>query len=195
MVKQEITKERWEQAQIGEKKCHDVIDLKQYYAYYEFMYNEYFKYLSLDKDLNNKSILEIGPAKISGLLFCSNYKKSYIVEPTKYDDVDHLYEDKDIIFIRDTYEDCESPVVDEIWLLNVLQHVVNPDLFIEKCKKHAKKIVFFEPIDTAINNEHPFSFSEEDYRKYFGDSVTLYNGGRSEFHTAKCVYGIFETDL
>ena len=193
MLKQEISQERWEQAQIGEKQFHDVEPLESSYLNYQKSYDYYFKYLGIDKNLLGKSIMEIGPAKFAGLLYCNNYSKSYIIEPTLYDGLDYYYEGKNIEFIRDLYEDCESPAVDEVWIMNLMQHVKNPDALIEKAKKFSKVIRFFEPINLPTNIEHPFSFSEDDYRHYFGDSVTVYNSiGEAGFHEATCVYGVYK---
>jgi len=91
------------------------------------------------------------------------------------------------------YEECESPKVDEIWLLNLMQHVKDPDLLIEKAKKNSRVIRFFEPINLPTDNQHPFSFSENDYKEYFGDCVKIYNSiGEKNFHTATCAYGVYE---
>lgn len=192
MIKQSIDKNRWELAQKEEKLHHiheSVIDsFNKWLKIYDF----YFRYLDIDVDLKGKTILEIGSARISALLYCKNYGPSYIVEPTRYEDTEHMYEGKDIKFIREIYEECESPVVDEIWLFNVLQHIVDPDVFIEKCKKSGKLIRFFEPINTQIEVHHPHSFTFEDYVKYFGDSVKKYNGSTEAFHTADCVFGKYE---
>ena len=195
MLKIPITQERWNMAQIGEKKFHEVEPLNVSYEHYKNTFNKYFKYLEINKDLNNKSIIEIGPARFAGLLYCENYNTSYIVEPTTYDGVEKYYLDKNLKIINELYEDCNSPFVDEIWFLNLMQHVKDPDKLIEKAKKYSKIIRFFEPIDLGTDNEHPFSFSESDYRHYFGDAVKVYNSiGEENFHTAKCVYGIYKTD-
>jgi len=195
MVKNSINKERWDSAQQEEKlhHTHDSTDIAL--DRWKDIYDFYFRYLDIELDLKNKTILEIGPARIAALLYCNNYGPSYIVEPTIYEDSEELYGDKKITFIREIYEDCESPKVDEIWLFNVLQHIIDPDLFVEKCKKNAKIIRFFEPINTPIEVHHPHSFSFDDYKKYFGDSVKLYNGSTEKFHTADCVYGTYIVNL
>ena len=192
MVKKSIGKDRWVIAQEEEKLHHIHESIEDSLNKWKEIYDFYFRYLKINLDLNNKTILEIGPARVSALLYCNNYGPSFIVEPTKYDDTEHLYINKDITFIRDLYEDCESPIVDEIWLFNVLQHIQDPDLFIDKCKKSAKTIKFFEPINTPIETHHPHSFTFDDYVKYFGNSVKLYKGSTEKFHTADCVYGIYE---
>ena len=151
MVKEPINKDRWVIAQEEEKLHHIHESTEDSLNKWKDIYDFYFRYLEINLDLNNKTILEIGPARVSALLYCNNYGPSFIVEPTKYDDTEHLYINKDITFIRDLYEDCESPIVDEIWLFNVLQHIQNPDLFIDKCKKSAKIIKFFDSLKYSIN--------------------------------------------
>jgi hypothetical protein len=192
MIKKAINKERWDIAQKEEKLHHTHENLEEAIIKWKDIYDFYFRYLNIDFDLKNKTILEIGPARISALLYCDNYQHSFIVEPTEYEDTTKLYSEKPISFIREIYENCESPKVDEIWLFNVLQHVVDPDEFIEKCKKNTKVIKFFEPINTPIETHHPHSFTFDDYTKYFGVSTKLYNGSTEKYHTADCVYGVYE---
>jgi len=192
MIKKSIDKQRWAIAQEEEKLHHIHESLNDSINKWRDIYDFYFRYLNINLDLDGKTILEIGPARIPALLYCNNYGPSFIVEPTKYEDAEHLYENKPITFIRELYEECDSPVVDEIWLFNVLQHIQNPDYFIEKCKKNAKVIKFFEPINTPIEVHHPHSFTLEDYELYFGDSVKLYKGSSEKYHTADCVYGIYK---
>lgn len=192
MIKKSIDKKRWELAQKEEKLHHINEDIKEALKKWESIYDFYFRYLDVNLDLAGKTVLEIGPARISALLYCNNYGPSFIVEPTRYEDSEHLYDEKQISFIREIYEDCDSPKVDEIWLFNVLQHIVDPDLFIEKCKKNSKVIKFFEPINTPIEVHHPHSFSFDDYVKYFDKSVKLYVGSTETFHTADCVYGVYK---
>jgi hypothetical protein len=191
-MKTPIDKQRWILAQNEEKLHHTHESDDEAYKKWNDIYSFYFRYLNIDTDLNNKSIIEIGPARIAALLYCNNFSNSYIVEPTTYENSEILYQDKQINFIRETYEDCDSPKVDEIWLFNVLQHIIDPDKFIEKAKKNCNIIKFFEPINTPIEVHHPHSFTENDYKNYFGDSVKLYKGGTEIYHTADCVYGIYK---
>ena len=193
MLKQGISQKRWEEAQSNEISHHISESIESSYEHYRKVYEKYFKYLDINKDLNDKSIMEIGPARFAALIYCNNYDKSYIVEPLKFDGISPYYKDKNIKFIHELYEDCDSPNVDEIWFLNVLQHVRNPDDLIAKAKKHSNVIRFFEPINTKINIEHPFSFSYNDYKYYFGDSVKIYDPLEEQnFHNASCVYGVYK---
>lgn len=192
-MKQSITQQRWEQAQVGEKKFHEQEAMEKSYEHYKNTFHYYFKYLGINSsDLEGKKIIEIGPARCAGLLYCENFGESYIIEPTVYDGVQKYYDDKGIGIIRELFEDCDPPQVDEIWMFNLMQHVKDPDALIEKAKKYSKVIRFFEPIDLGTNLEHPFTFSEADYRNYFGDCVTQYKSiGEPGFHGANCVYGTY----
>jgi hypothetical protein len=191
-MKTEITHERWVQANEGEKKFHDKHTVEFSLKHYENSFNWYFKYLDIQKDLNGKSVLEIGPAKCAGLLYCKNFSSAYVVEPTPYADTETLYREKNIKVIRELYEDSTPPFVDEVWILNLLQHVKAPDKIVAKAKESSKCIKFFEPLDMGTDNEHPHSFSLEDMKEYFGDSVQIYTpSGIPGFHGARCAYGTY----
>jgi len=78
-MKNRISQERWVQAQKGEVTFHVHETLEKSYEHYGNAYSTYFKYLDINRNLNNKSVLEIGPARFAALLYCENYKTSYIV--------------------------------------------------------------------------------------------------------------------
>ena len=85
--------------------------------------------------------------------------------------------------------------VDEVWIFNLLQHVIDPDKLIENCKKWAKKIRFFEPVDQEISICHPHSPSKADFKRWFGDYETYKeNNTAVNFHTAECIYGVWTND-
>ncbi len=189
-MKQAINLERWEDAQIGEKHYHIQEPVEMSYLHYQNTYKHYFDYLGIESDLKGKKIIEIGPGRISGLLFCENYGESYVIEPTEYEGIEYLYTGKNIKIIKERAEDMDLPQVDEVWIFNLMQHVQDPDLLIEKCKKCSKIIRFFEPIDLPTNREHPFTYSKDDFFEYFGECVTDYTpSGIPGFHGAVCVYG------
>ncbi len=194
-MKEPITKERWEEAQVGEKIYHIAEPVEMSYNHFREAYKHYFKWLDINPDLSGKSVIEIGPGRIAALLFCDNHKLSYVLEPTEYDGIAHLYDKENLLVIKKTAEEWDFPNVDEIWLFNLLQHVQDPDLLIKKCKESAKVIRFFEPVDLPTNLEHPFTFSMDDFKGYFGDCVKEYaaNQGIKGFHGAKCAYGVYKT--
>jgi hypothetical protein len=191
-----ITKERWVQAQENEKTHHNH-SFRESAMHYENAYKHYFSYVGGSFDLQNRSILEIGPAKVPGLYFCKNYSRSYIIEPLKFEETEENFKDKpDITFIRDPAETCDFPNVDEIWLFNVLQHVIDPNLIIERCKKHSKIIRYFEPIDTSCDIAHPHTFNIEFFENHFGKNCTtryIAPPDVSGFHQHTCAYGVYHT--
>ena len=187
--------ERWNIAQNIEKICHEGV-LSELIKHYTSVYKIYFKLVDLPEDLNlnGKSIMEIGPAKISAISICQNYKQSYVIEPIIYDTGDYYTDKSNINFIREPAETCFFPNVDEVWLFNILQHVINPVKIINNCKKYSKIIRFFEPIDWEINDAHPHKFDINFYKTHFGlNNTHLYVGNSiSNFHSSNCAYGVYK---
>jgi len=189
-----ITDKRWDEAQKAERECHDKFlksaGFDHVKDHYKATYQKYFKYLDIDPIcLDGLTIIEIGCADFPALEYC-NVDKGILVEPLPSDILiqmvdyyEHLY------LIQSKCEDIELPQADEIWLLNVMQHVQDPDKFIENCKKAAKVIRFFEPIEWPIEIYHPHTFTHAYYLKHFPEAVR-YEGTDREFHTARCSYGV-----
>lgn len=192
-----ITNKRWEEAQEAERACHDrlieKIGEQAAHKQYEKTYQYYFNYLGIDKDQQGKTIVEIGCADYPALEWCHNVK-GILIEPLPSHRLNEYVKANGYELIKDKVENIEIPDCDEIWLLNVLQHVQDPDVFIEKCKKHT--IRFFEPIDCGIHVHHPHDFTEGWYRERLGDCVQNYFPRMgTDFHGARCVYGVWNVDL
>ena len=190
----------WENAQIGERTYHETDHGRFYHLstfdehleWYRNFYEGYFKHLSISTDLQNKRIMEIGPAMIPCLHYCTNMGQSYILEPCSYSETKALIANKPIEHIALAAEDCTFPKVDEIWLFNVLQHTIDPDLIIEKSKEAAKVVKFFEPIDLGTDPLHLHAFKYEYFTRHFGEQCTKkYTGEVKGFHSARCAYGIW----
>jgi len=193
-----ISMERWNIAQEAEKKAHITTSFEDSLKHYRHGYQIYFKYLEINPDLNNKSIIEIGPARVSSLFFCKNFSKAIVVEPTVYEENNFLYKKLNIELINKPAEEIEFPQVDEIWLMNILEHTINPNLIIDKCKKSCKVIKFFEPIDIRSPEEydpcHPHAFDINFFKMHFGNCVKRYiRGTEPNFHTKDNAYGIYLT--
>ena len=153
-----VTYERWQQAQILERKAHTYQKEKAINNYKQ-TYMQYFSYLDMQPDQQNNKILEIGCADIPALYFCHNYQ-GFIIEPMESPILNELCQEKHINLIQDMAETCKWPAdIDEIWLFNVLQHVMTPNIIVNRAKTDAKKIRFFEPINTAITTEHLHGFT------------------------------------
>lgn len=181
-----ITQERWQEAQIAERVCHK-FDRKHGENHYKNTYLNYFKYLDI-KD-SDAFIVEIGCADFPALQWVK-FGKGIFIEPMPSDILKDIAKELNCDIIEKPVEEIDIPKCDEIWLLNVMQHVIDPDLFISKCKQSTNIIRFFEPIDWPIEIYHPHTFTFEWYKNHFPDAK-LYDGKHPNFHEAKCAYGIW----
>lgn len=190
---QPITHERWKEAQKSERAQHN-FDFTRGFQHYKKTYQIYFEFLKLGFDLGGLSICEIGPADFPALAHCKNYSPSIIIEPMPSVLLMNQIDGNNITLIDKPLEDIKTMrVCSEVWLFNVMQHIKDPDVFINKCKDIAHlRIRFFEPINYPTSVYHPHSFSFDDYLRWFGDSVSLYKGGSVPgFHQADCAYGTY----
>lgn len=187
-MKQAITIERWIEAQKAERSLHEMT-YENGVDHYRKVYDVYFEFLKIENDQQGRSIVEIGSGDFPALMFRKNAEAG-IIEPMPSDTLKRICEEMEISLLVTAFEHCISFKADEIWLLNVMQHIIDPELFIEKCKETAEVIRFFEPINEGICLYHPHSYSQEDFNRWFGESE-LYTGGREYFHTATCAYGIW----
>lgn len=141
----------------------------------------------MEFDLKGKVIVEVGPADFPALAYCYNIGVgSLIIEPMPSA---HL-KASGIPVLEAMAEDVVYQA-DEVWLFNVLQHVIDPYAIVERAKKQAKVIRFFEPIDYGIDECHPWNLTEKMFREWFGDCVKLWAAGQDvkNFHTWQCAYG------
>jgi len=133
---QEITKQRWESAQTEELRDHiyGSYDLN----FYKNIYNNIFSLLEMNpNEFEEKTIAEIGPALYPCLADIKT-NKSIAVEPL-YDlfplHIKQLYIKNNISCISEPLEKIQDDQFecDEIWVFNVMQHIIDPNLFINKC--------------------------------------------------------------
>lgn len=190
----EISKERWLEAQSAEAIYNKVDDYEEMKRHFGLGYDQYFKYLQIDKDLNGKSILEIGSSHFPALTYCHNYSKSYIIEPIVSLELMKSINGKHISLIAKPAEEVKFPKVDEVWLFNVLQHVIDPDILIIKAKDCAEFVRFFEPINTTPSDAHPHSFTLGYFNEMFNYCAGRYIADKDveNFHTHECAYGIYK---
>jgi hypothetical protein len=195
-----ISQERWEQAQMGEESFfqpnYESEDVYKNTA--SIILENYFN-INLQTDLVGKKILECGGGCYPASYFCTGLKKVVNVEPLydKFPDiVKQKLLSKKIESVSIPFEDYTTKIkFDEVWFFNVLQHVRDPIMQIENAKKIAKIIRVFEPINTAINNEHPHSFNLEFFENQFSNTkIEIYKGGTMDkFHQADCVYFVWRS--
>lgn len=193
-----ISQERWEQALSGELNHYDYGNQENYRRSSLIILNDYFK-INVEKDLIGKKILESGGGSYPSVSICSGLKKSVNVEPNYNnfpEEIKNYLSSKNIECISIGFEDYTGRTkFDEVWFFNVLQHVRDPLLQIENAKKIAKTIRVFEPINTAVNNEHPHSFNLEFFENQFPNTkIGIHRGGSvDKFHQADCVYFVWRS--
>lgn len=188
--------QKWHNAQQEERKHHKGT-LEDGVEHYHHSYKQYFEYLQTSFDQKDKTIIEIGCADVPALYFCKDYKTGHIIEPMPSDILIKLTRDKPIFMYAAPAEHMEFPKVDEVWLLNVLQHVIDPAVIIEKAKQAAKVVRFFEPINDGIDICHLHSFTLDYFKKHFGAAAKHYEdhtGRVVGFHEHECCYGVWRKE-
>jgi 2-polyprenyl-3-methyl-5-hydroxy-6-metoxy-1,4-benzoquinol methylase len=138
------------------------------------------------------NILDIGGGPVSMLLKCPN-ATGIVVDPCSYPD--WIYQRYDIANIKynkiggeDITYDNEF---DEVWIYNVLQHVLNPMKIVSNALKAGKIIRMFEWVNVPISMGHHHVLTKESL-----DSWLKGNGKTAEVAEhgcfGQCYYGIFE---
>lgn len=186
-----ITMERWRAAQLAERDQH-TMNYAEGYMHYMESYQHYFRYLGMDFSQGGKSIIEVGPADFPALAYCSDYAGT-IIEPMPSPMLEEFCEVNGVLLLPYPLEGLTEivPISDEIWLFNVMQHIIDPEIFIEKCKIAAAVVRFFEPIDEKECIYHPHAYDEYDFREFFPGAVKIYRDKVPGFHQATCAYGCF----
>lgn len=187
---EKITHERWLQAQAAEREFHTE-DFDTGNAHYAESYRQYFSFVGIDpSDLKGKNIVEIGPADFPALANCNNIGPgSLIIEPMPSE-----YLKRAGLPICTELAETAKYTADEVWLFNVLQHVIDPHKIVASAKRSARVIRFFEPVNYGTNECHPWNLTMQMFSDWFGDCVQYYpkNDTAVKFHTWECAYGVWE---
>lgn len=183
---QPITRDQWLKAQEAERRFHNE-DFEAGLKHYAESYKQYFKWLGIES-VGHKVIVEIGPADFPALGYIAHGQGSTIIEPMPSEHLRRF----NIPIITECAEDVYY-LADEVWLFNVLQHVIYPYKIVERAKAQARCIRFFEPIDYGIDQCHPWNLTEAMFKEWFGECVQVYPGNPNavNFHTHKCAYGVW----
>jgi hypothetical protein len=186
----EIQKEQWLMSQQSEFDDHvQTTNIGQSLS----DFNNYFHFFGDKEDCINKKILEVG----SGVFPLGRFLESCdltVVEPLydRFDEgIKEQWKQENIQVFSDPFEEMEIVEdYDEIWFINFLQHTINPTLCLNKAKESGAKIRVFEPINTAINLQHPHSLTVELFSNIYPEAdIKVYHGGSMPgFHTASCCY-------
>jgi len=143
-------------------------------------------------DLGETSVLDVGGGPCSLLLKCRGGQRS-VVDPCPFP-----------IWVADRYavagvhwfhEPAEwflpgAHRFDEIWIYNVLQHVVDPELVVRRSRERAATIRIFEWMNMAPHEGHPHELRRELLEKWLEEEgMTSYvNEGGA---VGEAFWGIF----
>ncbi len=144
-------------------------------------------------NLLDRSVVDIGGGPASILLKCINKGRAVVADPSTFPDwVLARYEACGIEYWR---MEGESPSLagytfDEAWIYNVLQHVTDPALVIERAQGVAGLIRIFEWIDIPAYDGHPHQLTRESLDEWLGGKgfvVELNESGA----VGRAYYGVF----
>ena len=140
-------------------------------------------------DLGGKSVLDIGGGPVSLLLKCIHYRSSTVIDPLSYPEwIKARYENAGISYVRVRGEDVISTGYDEVWIYNVLQHVIDPGLIIENAKRAGKIIRIFEWLEIGQAPGHPHNLLEDQMNEWLGGEGKV----NADVPRGKEYYGIFK---
>lgn len=179
----------WEQAQRAERKYHDESPAN----FFEYMdsYRQYLKHFMLDfNSFKDCTVLEIGPADFPCVRYLKGIKEATVIEPMPSERLAKELSHCPAKLVKWPAEEVDFPEVDFTILFNVLQHVQDPYIIVEKAKRVSKRILFFEPLENGLSDTHLWNLTPRMFTDWFG-FYHLYAGNpkAKNFHTANCAYG------
>ena len=166
-----ITLERWQEAQDAEQKTWNKDTWTEDRDWYDYYRNQAIeRYGSIlgvsNNDLQHKSILDIGGGCTSMLPYFTNFSYALIVDPLGIDEsVMSLYVENNISVQRSRAEDFldnySGVLFDEVWIYNVLQHVLEPEKILRKLYKVTRKLRIGEPLEVPTDTHHPYRLTRD----------------------------------
>jgi len=189
----QIDMDMWKLAQDTEFTHHQDLRLEAY-SHASLIIARYLE-IDYEKDFKDKVIVEVGGGPRGSLLNTKgNFKRGILVEPLIDrwpSEIREDYEKIGVEIIAAPYEDLDiEETVDETWLFNVIQHVIDPQKQLEIAKKTSKVIRVFESIGSATDTAHPHFITEETFTEVLGEFGQIFKGGSEfGFHSADCYYG------
>jgi hypothetical protein len=158
---------------------------------------EYASCMGIDFATINKNVVDIGGGPVSMLLKCNNRGPNCaVVDPIVWPQwVQERYEAAHIgLFITEAERFTVAVKYDEVWIYNVLQHVVDPALVIEVAKNCAPVLRIFEWVDIAPYKGHPHLLEQcklLQWIKWDGWNKTfLFTGAHGCY--GRAFFGVFE---
>lgn len=125
-------------------------------------------------DLEGKSVIDVGGGPISPLLKAVNGRKLKVLDPCPYPDWTLLrYEAHGIEVTRRDAEEHQDEGYDEAWIMNVLEHVKDPQRVVAKAKEFAKVVRVVEFIRPVLEQGHPHVMSKDALDGWLGIEGTV----------------------
>jgi hypothetical protein len=193
-----VTNEQWQAAQVAERKQH-TLSRAEGYEHYMDSYRQYLDFVGFDlqKGTGTSIIVEIGPADFAALMYM-DVLQGVIIEPMPSAILREWIDGHPWIdLVTQPAENYKiEPIGNriEVWLFNVLQHVIDPDAIIANCKYFASTVRFFEPINCGTDECHLHNLTIEMFKNWFGvENVNYYppNPDAKNFHTHESAYGVW----
>ena len=142
-------------------------------------------------NLSGKSILEIGAGPTGVSLRCVNGRRK-IIEPLDYPRwVWERYEYFGVEYDKMRVEDMDEEGWDEVWVLNVLQHIDDLDLALQKIKQSAKVLRIFEWLDIPADTIHKQVLQKNSLDKMLGIHGNVVEVNEPYMYNANAYVGYF----
>ena len=198
-----ITHERWIQAQEAE--------LKEYWDHRPEVsfdgFSKVFMLLGVDPkvDFKDKTIVEVAAGSVPALMMVEGAKRRVAVEPLMSTDLwkpqREACEAAGVEVVADAYEyvDIDASVgVDETWLFNAMEHVIDPVEQMKKAMETSQVVRMFEATNgLPPSTAHPHTITKELITSVMGDFGEVYIGGtiKENFHQSDCYYGTWTRNV
>lgn len=130
-------------------------------------------------DLGGRSVIDVGGGPVSILLKCINYSRAIVIDPCGYPDwIRERYREAGevgIILVNQCAEDMygEGLRVNEVWIYNVLQHVIDPEAVISSAKKICDVIRIVDFVGTKKDEKHLHSLDACELDDWLGGIGTV----------------------
>ena len=198
-----ITHERWLQAQAAE--------LVEYWDHRPEIsfdgFSKVFMYLGVDPKTSFKgqTIVEVASGSVPALMMVEGAKRKVAIEPLmdseKWKPQREACEAAGVEIVADAYEyvDIDASVgVDETWLFNALEHVIDPAEQMKTAMETSQRVRLFEATNgLPPSTAHPHTITKELIESVMGEFGQVYIGGsiKENFHQADCYYGTWERNV
>jgi hypothetical protein len=198
-----ITHERWIQAQEAE--------LKEYWDHRPEVsfdgFSKVFMLLGVDPkvDFKDKTIVEVAAGSVPAVMMVEGAKRRVAVEPLMATELWKpqrvACEATGVEIVADAYEyvDIDPSVgVDETWLFNAMEHVIDPVEQMKKAMETSQVVRVFEATNgLPPSTAHPHTITKELITSVMGDFGEVYIGGtiKENFHQSDCYYGTWTRNV